>query len=164
MNTKQYNEAVNNYADRLLRFVVKSNGNRAEAEDIVQDVFEKLWTKRNKINNENIKSLLFKMAHNQMIDQYRYNKVRRLQITNRQNESTDKEIKRIETKDMLENAFGKLSDQYRKLIMLRDYEGYNYEEIAKITDLSLSQVKVYLFRARKEMQQQIHSLHVKAQC
>jgi len=43
--------------------------------------------------------------------------------------------------------------------MLRDYEGYDYEEIASITELSLSQVKVYLFRARKKMQLAVNALN-----
>jgi len=42
----------------------------------------------------------------------------------------------------------KLPEIQRSVVMLRDYEGYSYEEIGKITNLSESQVKVYIYRAR----------------
>jgi len=52
-------------------------------------------------------------------------------------------------------------DQVQKmLIMLKDYEGYRYEEIAEITGLSLVQVKVYLHRARKALKQVLEKYFV----
>ena len=49
---------------------------------------------------------------------------------------------------MIHEALGRLNETQRSLVMLKDYEGYNYEEIGKITGLNESQVKVYLHRAR----------------
>ncbi len=51
-------------------------------------------------------------------------------------------------KEILDEALHRLPDIQKSLILLRDYEGYSYEEIGKITDLSESQVKVYIFRGR----------------
>ena len=53
-----------------------------------------------------------------------------------------------ELKEILENALAKLPEQQRQLILLRDYEGYSYNEIGEITGLNETQVKVYIFRAR----------------
>jgi RNA polymerase sigma-70 factor (ECF subfamily) len=44
------------------------------------------------------------------------------------------------------------------VILLRDYEGYNYEEIAEVTELTLSQVKVYIFRGRQKLKEYIGSI------
>jgi RNA polymerase sigma-70 factor (ECF subfamily) len=52
------------------------------------------------------------------------------------------------TKKMLHEALNRLNETQRSLVLLKDYEGYNYQEIGKITGLSESQVKVYLHRAR----------------
>ena len=52
---------------------------------------------------------------------------------------------------LLEKALSKLSETQKSLVMLKDYEGYSYEEIGKITGLNESQVKVYLHRARVQL-------------
>ena len=51
-------------------------------------------------------------------------------------------------KEILDMAVGKLPEIQRSVILLRDYEGYSYEEIGSITNLKESQVKVYIYRAR----------------
>ena len=55
------------------------------------------------------------------------------------------------TKKVLEMALARLSETQRSLVLLKDYEGYSYEEIGKITGLNVSQVKVYLHRARLQL-------------
>lgn len=55
--------------------------------------------------------------------------------------------------DILEFALNKLSPVQKTVILLRDYENYSYQEIADITHLSESQVKVYIFRARNSMKE-----------
>ena len=56
-----------------------------------------------------------------------------------------------DTKRILDEALGKLSEMQRSLVMLKDYEGYNYAEIGEILNLNESQVKVYLHRARLQL-------------
>ena len=58
-------------------------------------------------------------------------------------------------KAILEEALSKLGETQRSLVLLKDYEGYNYEEIGQITGLSSSQVKVYLHRARLQLKEYI---------
>ena len=53
-----------------------------------------------------------------------------------------------------------MSEIQRSVVMLRDYEGYPYDEIGEITGLSESQVKVYIFRARKALKQYIGKLEM----
>jgi RNA polymerase sigma factor (sigma-70 family) len=58
-------------------------------------------------------------------------------------------------KRILNEALCKLSETQRSLVMLKDYEGYNYAEIGEITGLNESQVKVYLHRARLQLREYI---------
>ncbi len=58
-------------------------------------------------------------------------------------------------KAVLEEALGKLSNTQRSLVLLKDYEGYSYDEIGQITGLNSSQVKVYLHRARLQLKEYI---------
>ena len=59
------------------------------------------------------------------------------------------------TRKVLEEALSRLSETQRSLVLLKDYEGYSYEEIGKIMNLSESQVKVYLHRARLQLKEYI---------
>ncbi|HXP48902.1 MAG TPA: RNA polymerase sigma factor, partial [Bacteroidia bacterium] len=63
-----------------------------------------------------------------------------------------------DAKEVLNEALNKLPEIQRSVIMLRDYEGYDYNEIGEITGLNESQVKVYIFRARKFLKNYIGSV------
>ena len=73
--------------------------------------------------------------------------------------ATKKELE-TKTKDqkILDKALNTLNEIQRSVILLRDYEGYSYEEIGEITGLNESQVKVYIYRARLALKQYIGSL------
>ena len=147
MNEKQYNECVNLYADNAFRFIVKNLRHEEDARDIVQGAFEKLWRNRETVEFDNCKSYLFTVAYNQMIDHIRKNK----RITLRDEFNEDKRVAYqpvANAKKNLNEALDRLNETQRSLVMLKDYEGYNYEEIGRITGLNESQVKVYLHRAR----------------
>jgi RNA polymerase sigma-70 factor (ECF subfamily) len=60
--------------------------------------------------------------------------------------------------EILEQLVNELPEIQKAVIMLRDYEGYSYQEIAEITSLNESQVKVYIFRARKYLKERIGSM------
>jgi RNA polymerase sigma-70 factor (ECF subfamily) len=60
--------------------------------------------------------------------------------------------------EILNQAVQKLSETQRSVILLRDYEGYSYQEIGEITGLSEAQVKVYIFRARVFLKNYIGSM------
>lgn len=147
MTEKEYNQCVNLYADNVYRFILKNLGHDADAQDVVQGAFEKMWVNRQQVDNDRCKSYLFTVAYHQMIDRIRKNKrislreefKEEVKITNRQQH---------DTKKVLQEALNKLSDIQKSLVMLKDYEGYNYQEIGEITGLNESQVKVYLHRAR----------------
>ena len=154
MSEKEYNECVNLYADNVYRFIVKNLRHEEDAHDVVQTAFEKLWRNREDVDGNKSKSYLFTVAYNSMIDHLR--KIKRIQLKDDFKE--DSRIYHKETnnlKAILEVALGKLSETQRSLVMLKDYEGYSYEEIGKIMNLSESQVKVYLHRARLQLKEYI---------
>lgn len=150
MNEKEYNECVNIYADGVYRFILKNLRHEEDSKDVVQSAFEKLWVNRDSVDSERSKSYLFTVAYHQMIDHIRKNKRISLQ------DDFSKEIRvtrepQHNVKKILNEALYRLSETQRSLVLLKDYEGYSYDEIAQITSLSISQVKVYLHRARIQL-------------
>lgn len=150
MTEKEYNACVDKWADNVYRFIVKSIRNEDDAKDIVQSAFEKLWRSREEVNNERCKSYLFTVAYHNIIDFLR--KTKRIQLKDEFNESASVSHKPVNNlKKVLEQALATLNHTQRSLVLLKDYEGYSYEEIGKISGLNESQVKVYLHRARLQL-------------
>jgi RNA polymerase sigma-70 factor (ECF subfamily) len=147
MTEREYNQCVNQYADNVYRFILKNLGHEADAQDVVQGAFEKMWINRQQVDNERCKSYLFTVAYHQMIDHIRKNKRTTLKEEFKE-EARVTNSQQPDTKKVLNEALNKLTDIQKSLVMLKDYEGYSYQEIGEITGLNESQVKVYLHRAR----------------
>jgi RNA polymerase sigma-70 factor (ECF subfamily) len=147
MTVEEYNNSVDNYSDGIYRFILRNIKNRDTARDIVQDSYEKLWRKINQVSFKKVKSYLYTTAYHTMIDNIRKN--RRTEYFGEV--ETDHLIhsrQYTDLQEILHEALDKLSEIQRSVILLRDYEGYSYEEIGNITGLSESQVKVYIYRGR----------------
>jgi len=152
MTEREYNECVNTYADNVYRFILKNLRNEEDARDVVQTAFEKMWRHRDEVDATKSKSYLFTVAYRQMIDHIR--KVKRIQLKDEFSEEAKVQNKPANNlKKILDEALARLSETQRTLVLLKDYEGYSYEEIGRITNLSESQVKVYLHRARVQLKE-----------
>ena len=159
MTINEFNSCVDQYADQLYRFILKNIKDKDKARDIVQDTYEKLWLKVSDVESSNSKSYMFTTAYRTMIVSIRKDKNQAdfdsvdtnvLQTNNRYSD----------LKEVLDEALAKLPAIQRSVILLRDYEGYNYDEIGGITGLSESQVKVYIYRARVFLKEYIGSLDI----
>ena len=150
MTEREYNECVRTYSDNVYRFILKNLRHEEDARDVVQTAFEKMWRNREEVDAQRSKSYLFTVAYHQMIDHIR--KVKRIQLKEEfKDEVKIQDRPANNLKKILEEALARLSETQRSLVLLKDYEGYSYEEIGIITGLSESQVKVYLHRARIQL-------------
>jgi RNA polymerase sigma factor (sigma-70 family) len=157
MTVAEYNKSVDDYSDGLYRFILKSIKDEEKAKDIIQDTYEKLWTKIDNVSYLKVKSYLFTAAYHTMIDNIR--KEKRIEDFEKVNTDMYSHTRQYtDLSEMLEQAVNKLPDDQRSVILLRDYEGYSYEEIAGITGLNESQVKVYIYRGRMFLKKYIGSI------
>ena len=119
----------------------------------------KLWENREKVENAKVKSWLFTTAYNALINfvkkSGRTSSLEQMEIEYGKEDKNDFELKEI-----IDKALTHLNDQQKSILLLRDYEGYSYEEIGEILKLNESQVKVYLFRARQKVKEQIKDLTI----
>ena len=149
MTVQDYNNCVDQYSDGVYRFIVKNIGQEADAQDIVQTAFEKLWVNREKVENLKAKSYLFTIAYHLMIDQIRKGKKESITDNFEEVKGQTQPNSNAELKQILLRAINELNPTQKSLVLLKDYEGYSYLEIGEIMNLSESQVKVYLHRARQ---------------
>ncbi len=155
MTEREYNECVTNYADNVFRFIFKNLRHEEDARDVVQSAFEKMWRNRLNVETARAKSYLFTVAYNQMIDHIRKNRRISLSAELPEQPAALHAPGTSERNRLLNEALSTLSETQRSLVMLKDYEGYDYREIGLITGLNESQVKVYLHRARLQLRSYI---------
>ena len=147
MSPKEYNKCVELYADRVFRFIMKNMKISDDAQDVVQNAFEILWKNHANVEFEKSRSYLFTVAYHNMIDQFRKKK-NESDITEEHTQMQGSSYQYTGARDALDAGLTRLPEMQKTVVLLRDYEGYSYEEIGKITGLTESQVKVYIFRAR----------------
>lgn len=129
--------------------MLKNIGHVEKAEDIVQDVFVKVWVKVDDVPFDKAKSYLFQAAYNTMLDAIRKDK--RLEFQDDIQFGASVQQPDLGLKEALDMALNNLPQIQKSAVLLRDYEGYDYKEIGEILELNESQVKVYIFRARKNL-------------
>lgn len=158
MTADEFNKAVKLYADGVFRFVLKNIRDEEKARDIVQDSFEKLWVHRDHVSPDKLKAYLYSTAYHRLIDLVR--KHSRLSLVE-EVRSEDVHFEQYsDVYEVLNKAILLLPSDQRSVLLLRDYEGYSYKEIADITTLSETQVKVYIYRARVFLKNYIGKMDV----
>lgn len=142
---------------KLLRFATHFLKDEDLARDVVQDVFLKLWQKRETLGKiENIEAFTMRMTRNRCLDVIRANKTIPIDA------DTDRKLKEktidvhskvelSESANQIKRLIEKLPDIQRTVMHLRDIEQLSYDEIAETTDLKVNAIRVNLSRARKKV-------------
>jgi len=147
MTVKEYNNSVEEFADPVYRFIRSSLKDDDRANDIVQDSYEKLWLHVTEIEYRVVKSWLFSTAYHTMVDIIRKEK-RMTSLDDSYETTMVYETQSCDLNVILHEALGRLPEQQKTSVLLRDYEGYSYKEISEITGLSEAQVKINIYRGR----------------
>jgi len=158
MDRIQFNQCVEQYADRLFRFAFSSLRNREEAEDVVQESFARVWEKRSTVDFAKAKSYLFTTAHHATIDEVRHRQHFASGEALLPTEARTIESPYPDVNDILHKVLATLPEAQRNALLLRDYEGYSYQEIGDITGMSEAQVKINIFRARTALKNKLKSI------
>ena len=155
-----YLQAIDQHRHRVLSFAHYSLRVREDAEDVTQEVFIKLWKHWQKIDHEKLGAWLMRVAHNWLIDHVRK---QRPQLANLDHyaevedqvgeESDANQLDQQHFKSQVQSAIKSLEDPFRSIVIMRDIQGMSYEEIEGSLELSASQVKVYLHRARRKLRE-----------
>ena len=159
MTIFEYNQCVDDHADALYRFVLKNIKDDDTAQDVVQEAFTRMWEKREGVNGEKGKSWLFTTAYHLLVDNVRHQE-RFTALNNESHDFYDTSSSYSDLQEVLHQAIEQLPLDQKTALLLRDYEGYSYQEIGTITGLNESQVKVYIYRARLFLKKYIGKLEV----
>lgn len=155
----EYIEFVSTLRDTVYRLARSITGDDVEAEDVVQDLFERVWRARDAVlESDYPRAYVCRMARNLAIDRQRAKQRNQsFSLTERSAGISDGEGD-TNTKDMAAltiKLIEQLPERQRLTIQMRDVEGYEMEEIAHILESDEASVRVNLSRARKSVREQL---------
>lgn len=155
MSLNTFNKAIWPIRDKLYRFAYRIVQNATEAEDVVQEVFSKLWrTRKNWEQIDNMEAWSMRMTKNMALDHLRSRSYRRTEDVNEMaavssNGTTPlEEVQQQDTFERVQRLIETLPENQRLVIHLREIEDMSYQEICDTLAMPMTQVKTNLFRAR----------------
>ena len=157
MNTEAFEHIINGRKNKLFRYALRILLNPAEAEDVVQEVFIKLWDHREQMDNiQNIDHWCLTVTRNLSIDKLRnkHNKTATLDFGTEISSAYANPYKQTLLNDaitQLHELMSKLPQQQRDAVHFRDIEGLSYQEIAENLAATPEQVKTWIFRGRQKL-------------
>lgn len=159
----------NRYKDRIFSYALWMVKNRADAEDITQEMLIKIWEHGHDIKLSSINAWIMRATHNLCIDHLRKRSVR-FKYEHKYDEddilyelpdeekSSDPgtETSQVIINEELERAIERLPDLQRKIIVMYEIQQLKYREISELLGIPINSVKVNIFRARKNLQKLLH--------
>ena len=164
MNQNEFVQLTTPFKDKVFRLAKRLLTSTEEAEDATQEVLVKLWNKNGSLEGFNsVEAFTMTMTKNYCLDQLKSKRAGNLKIvhtnfTDRE-PSLDKKVEDIDSLNWVERIINQLPEQQRLLIQMRDIEQYEFSEIAKITEMNETAIRVALSRARKMIRESMTKTH-----
>lgn len=164
MNSKEFVDSLLPFRDKLFRYARRVLQSYEEAEDIIQDVYLKLWSNKEQLREKkNLEAFAMTVTKNLCIDRLR-NKgyqastmgidATEIDIDARTNDPEKIAIYK-DAADLVKEIIKTMPENMRLVVQLRDIEGLEYAEIVKITGSNVNTLKVNLSRARKKIREEL---------
>ncbi len=154
-NREAFTYLFDNYYDALYRYIFSFTKDTQQTEDIVQDAMITIWNNRRNINTkQSLKSYLYRIAHNQFIDEYRKNKVRLNYIDEVKKTALDYFIENNDEvitykKEKLIKEIENLPPKCKEVFLLNKKNGLKYKEVAEELNISIKTVEIHISKALK---------------
>ncbi|QTE21428.1 RNA polymerase sigma factor [Polaribacter cellanae] len=156
MKTKDFETKILSLSDKVYRMAYRMLQNNESAEDAVQEIMIKLWDRRNKIaNHPNIPGFVFLTARNYCLDLLKKKKSNfnssEYQLKILESDTNQHQIEWKELTENIKNILKELPEKQAEVMLMRDLDGFEFKEIAIITNQKIEHVRVLLSRARKQV-------------
>ena len=160
MTAEEFKTRLLPVKNKLFRLALSLLVNRQEAEDVVQEVYLKMWDMRNDLSKyKSTDALMMTITRNQCLDNLKLKKNKAVSLKEDFNSYSRIGLDEItEQMDMVQAAkkfIQQLPEQQKTIIHLRDVEGYEFEEIAKITGYDMNYIRVNISRGRRKIKESL---------
>ena len=163
MSLEVFQQRILPMKDKLYRLAFRLLQNVQEAEDIVQETLIRIWTKRREWGQwQSLEAYCMIAVRNGCLDRLRKQRQRLTPVredhaweVSSPDKDPQEKMMAKETMTRIRKCMDGLPQQQQLVIQLREIEGFSYNEIAEVLDMTMDQVKVNLFRARNAIKQSI---------
>ncbi len=146
---------------KLLGFAIRFMKNIDDAKDVVQEIYVKLWAMKNELEKySSVEALAMRMTRNLCLDKIKLKKTVPLNGIIREedadeNTTNEKQQELNIAVSRVKDAIEMLDEPQKTIMQLRDIQGYDYDEIAQITNINVNTIRVSLSRARKKIREHL---------
>ena len=165
---EDFNDIVKNYKNQVFDTIYSVIGGSSDVDDIAQNVFLKIYINIGKFRGDSsLSTWIYRITVNTCMDELRKRKRKTVSLETELNESDRKYIQNAvvenfpdpHLRDSLQKALNSLPEKYRVIITLKEIDGLKYNEISRVMKISMAKVKVWLFRAREHLQEELSFLN-----
>ena len=160
--SKIFEDVYNMYAKDIRRFLFFKTQDLDKAEDILQEVFIKLWENCSKVDYDKVKSYIYSIANNMFLNEVKHQKVVQNYNKHNKNESTNESPEFImlekEFMEKLESTIDNLPEKQREVFLMNRIEKKKYKEIALHLDISVKAVEKRMHQALVIMRKEIGNI------
>lgn len=155
-----WDEVIELYGERIFNLAYRFTGNQAEAEDLTQDIFLKLYRNLDRYRGDvPLVAWALRLSRNLCIDHYRHHRTRKEVETVSDevlahlpsDDNIERRSERRERRRLVQQVLDEMSESLASVLMLRDLQGLSYEEIAGFFEVPVGTIKSRLNRGRKEL-------------
>jgi RNA polymerase sigma factor (sigma-70 family) len=163
MESKEFKMRIIPLGQNLYRFASGILKDSHEAEDVVQDIFLKLWNMRDRMEEiKNINAFTYKMTRNICLDKLKGRRMQYYDTAGRgipepevNDPNPESLVEMKDSSERIKNLISNLPEQQKSVIHMRDVDGYSYEEISEIMDMEINAIRVTLSRARRSVRESL---------
>lgn len=164
MNQSDFLKVVLPFKDKVFRLAKRLLVSTEEAEDATQELFLKLWNKKEKLSEyRNVEAFAMTMTKNYCFDRLKSKQAGNLTLVHsnykEKETSLDKKVEHRDSVNQVHKLIENLPEQQKIIIQLRDIEQYDFDEICKMVDMKPTAVRVALSRARKTIREALIKKH-----
>lgn len=157
MTIKQLIQSTS-FRDKMYRFAKRILNDVYDAEDVCQDVLEKLWLKKESLNShENVEALSFKMIKEKALDRLKHQqlKTEKLNALSYGYNGNGNAVGETDLTTITKSLIAQLPQKQRMVMHLRDMEDKNFDEMVEILEMEEAALRMNLSRARKTVREQL---------
>ncbi|WP_424494176.1 RNA polymerase sigma factor [Salinimicrobium sp. GXAS 041] len=164
MKENTFIDLMNPVKDKMYRMALRLLVSKEAAEDAIQEVMMKLWSRKQKLSSyDNLEAFAMTVTKNYCLDQLKLKSNNNLRIVHSNyddgNPSLQRKVEVQDDLDRVKKIIETLPEQQKVLIQLREVEQYDYDEIAEMTEMQQTAIRVALSRARKKIREEMIKRH-----
>lgn len=177
-DVEAFEQLVSQYEKKVYNLSYRLTGSHEDASDVAQEAFVRVYTSLPEFRGDSsFATWLFRIVHNACLDELRKRKRQRVTSIDEtvmvddgeigrqfatESDGPEQALERVETQRAVQTAISSLDEEYRIVVMMRDIQGYSYNEIADTLGINLGTVKSRLNRARHALKEMFGKLELLA--